>query len=249
MADTFSELGYAIVKAQGTGPWTLREALYDACCEKLQEADRHIPGYIGRRSTDEWFDNFHDRELRGRELNNLRLHLQKTIQPLVGPVLFDSFPDIGQLIGPDVVQQRGCNLVIAQPGDSERAPTHRDAPLNSKFEVVCWTPMNDAHDTKSMRVLNLAQTKVALDTLRAEGYPAYKEYAAETGLAVEVPFGSALIFWAGLVHSIPINQTHETRWTIHHRFKNFWAPYGEKGSGYFTGLHLSPVTQIGLGAA
>jgi len=256
MHDLFSQeyakTGYMVVKAQDLGPWELRENLHAICCEKLNEINEtheRVPVYVGRTARTSWFDNFHRRGLQGPELNKLRLDLQEAVRHQVGPTLFASFPIIERLVGPDVVHQRGCNLVIAQPGDSERAPTHRDAPLNSNFEVVCWVPMNDCHGTKSMRMLNLDETRVALAVLKDQGYAAYKDYAdCEAGVALEVPFGSACIFWAGLVHSVPINQTNQTRWVINHRFKSFWAPYGAKGSGYFTTLQTSPLTRLGLEA-
>jgi ectoine hydroxylase-related dioxygenase (phytanoyl-CoA dioxygenase family) len=106
--------------------------------------------------------------------------------------------------------------------------------------------MNDCYGTKSMSILDMEQTGVALEILRAEGYERYEEYAAKVGKALEVPFGSACIFWAGLSHTIPVNETKETRWTFNHRFKSYWAPYGRKGSGYFDVLKLSPLTEMGL---
>lgn len=247
MVDSFSERGYQIVKSDGRQLDGLREALYEEAKslvgESLPQTD-----YVGRRAQPEWFDQFHQSEIRGPELNKFRLSLQKRLQPAVGMALFKAFPVIAELVGPDVMHQRGCNLVVAQPGDTERAPTHRDAPMNSNFELVCWVPMNDCYGTKSMSILTQEQTDKALGLLKDEGYESYKEYAEIAGEPLEVPYGSACLFWAGLTHTIPVNQTNETRWTLNHRYKNYWAPYGLKGSSYFETLELSPLTRRGLKA-
>ena len=162
-------------------------------------------------------------------------------------MFFEAFPRIAELVGVDVVQQKGCNLVIAMPGDTDHVPTHRDAPLNSNFEVVCWVPLVDCYGTKSMKILDWAQTDDALKVLQAQGYEAYNQYAIENGTVLKLDFGSACLFWAGLVHTVVTNSTQETRWSLNHRYKNYWAPYGEKGSGYFEMLRLSPLTEVGIG--
>lgn len=237
----------------------LREHVYhDASASLGLKVESPTPTYAGRLQSEDFFDFFHHhwgrvlrRDLAGPELNRLRLDLQGSLAKYVGSTLFNAFPRIGELVGPDVVQQKGCNLVIAQPGDSEHAPTHRDAPLNSRFELICWLPLVHCYGTKSMTILDLEQTKEALALLQQgtikDGYLAYHQYAHEVGTALNIPFGSACLFWAGLVHTVPTNQTQETRWSLNHRFKNYWAPYGEKGSGYFELLKLSPLTEVGIG--
>mgnify|MGYP001604443862 FL=1 len=179
-------------------------------------------------------------------LNRLRLQVQRSLTGYVGPLLFDAFPRIAELVGADVVQQKGCNLVIAMPGDTDHVPTHRDAPLNSNFEVVCWVPLVDCYGTKSMKILDRAGTHNALELLKEQGYGAYEQYAIENGHVLDLKFGSACLFWAGLVHTVEVNTTNETRWSLNHRYKNLWAPYGEKGSGYFEPLRLSPLTEVGI---
>ena len=247
---SFLELGYEIIQAQSSFCLRhLQNQLYLAACELLNETPAGpTASYAGLRSNTAWFDHFHERGIKGPPLNKLRLELQNRMRSQIGNTLFGSFPKIQELVGPDAVQQRGCNLVIAQPGDTEKAPTHRDAPPNSNFELVCWAPMNDCHDTKSMAILNLEQTQEALSVLSSKGYDEYVAYTLKMGTLLDVPFGAACIFWAGLVHTVPVNETNETRWSFNHRFKNFWAPYGAKGSGYFEPLTLSELTQHGLAA-
>ena len=256
-ADTFSELGYEIVQGNMSVLVGLREHFYrEAMIQLGEELALPFPSYAGRLQVESFFNNFHRQIYRnpithggitGTVLNGLRLGLQRSLAKHVGPALFAAFPRIAELVGADVVQQKGCNLVIAMPGDSEHAPTHRDAPLNSNFEVVCWTPLVTCFGTKSMAILDKNQTQAALDILMQQGYDAYAQYAHEVGTALDIPFGSACLFWAGLVHTVPTNQTDETRWSLNHRFKNYWAPYGEKGSGYFELLKLSPLTEVGIG--
>lgn len=248
MADTFSKLGYEIVEGDRSTLLRLRELVYREALAQLGEPfNKPVPNYAGLLHSEAWFDGFHQRGLKGPALNQMRLGLQTGLAKVVGHFLFEAFPRIAELVGADVVQQKGCNLVIAQPGDSEHAPTHRDAPLNSNFEVICWLPLVKCYGTKSMAMLNLEQTQQALGILKDNDYADYKRYAREVGQTLELGFGEACLFWAGLVHTIPTNQTQETRWSLNHRFKSFWAPYGEKGSSYFELLRVSPLTEIGIG--
>ena len=247
MGNTFSEHGYEIVQGDITHLRALRERIYKIAVEALGDpAPVLTPKYAGLLHTEKFFNGFHKGGLEGPALNKLRLQLQRSLTGYVGPMLFEAFPRIGELVGADVVQQKGCNLVIAMPGDTDHVPTHRDAPLNSNFEVVCWVPLVDCFGTKSMRILNRIETKKALELLLTEGYKAYHQYAIGHGSVLWLEFGSACLFWAGLVHTVVTNSTQETRWSLNHRYKNYWAPYGEKGSGYFEPLRLSPLTEVGI---
>ena len=43
---------------------------------------------------------------------------------------------------------------------------HRDAPLNSSYEIVIWIPLVDCYKTKSMYILNFDKTNRALNFLK-----------------------------------------------------------------------------------
>lgn len=141
------------------------------------------------------------------------------------------------------------NLVIQQPGDADVAPLHRDAPINSPFEVVVWLPLVDCAKTKGMLIVDKPTTLHALDALTdddtSSGYARLEEITITEGTQVEVPYGHACFFWPGLLHFVPVNEEAETRWSINIRFKNLFSPYGSKGlPEFFEVLHLSPLGRL-----
>jgi len=239
---TFQELGYDIVSLED--PYlllALRKEIY-------REAQR----LVGSHDLDEnhFLNNFHHHKLTGTKLNEVRLaiylycrehlDLEKTI--------LNMFRDpITKLVGADILVQKGANLVIQQPNDPDVAPTHRDAPLNSFFEVVVWLPLVDVYRTKSMYILNKEKSRIALELLKKpdSGYAEYQRYAEQEGVPLNIPFGSACFFWTGLVHYIPMNLEDETRWVLNIRYKNLFSPVGAKGlTEFFDLLQLSPLTKL-----
>ena len=73
-----------------------------------------------------------------------------------------------------------------------------------------------------------------------------KDYES-IGNQLEVNFGEALVFNAGLFHGSKNNLTDETRWTINVRFKNVFSPTGKKDPfQFFKILHLSDLTELGV---
>ena len=67
------------------------------------------------------------------------------------------------------------------------------------------------------------------------------------GKLPKIKFGQAIIFWAGLLHSVPQNLENETRWTFNIRLKNLFSPYSMKGFlDYHEVLKKSHLTKLGL---
>ena len=201
---------------------------------------------------EDFFNNFHKYEIRGPSLNTMRMELIRYCSDQLGSnrMVFDAFQDsLTRLLGPDVVVQKTTNLVIQQPGDPDRVAIHRDAPLNSPFEIVVWLPLVDVYGTKSMWVLNRDNSHEGLTMLGASeaGYEDISKFAEGKGEILLVPFGHGCMFWPGLVHGVDVNAEHETRWAINIRYKNLFAPAGAKGQAeFFEVLQLSPLTRIAL---
>jgi ectoine hydroxylase-related dioxygenase (phytanoyl-CoA dioxygenase family) len=64
---------------------------------------------------------------------------------------------------------------------------------------------------------------------------------------MDVPYGSALLFWPGLFHGSLMNRESDSRLSLNIRFKHLFAPLGIKDPfRYFTVLHTSPLTRLGL---
>lgn len=238
--ETFAEQGYEIFSACDPVPLAaLRESLF----EKIREL---VP-YRGE-SAASFFDNFHEYGLGGAELNKVRLAaVNFCTEKKAAKQIFDSLSrPLLDLCGPDIASQRVCNVVIHQPGDKDQAPIHRDAPSNSHFEVIAWTPLVDTYGTKSMFLLNKRHSAEALARLKAgEGFEDFRRYTEKHSTFVEVPFGAVCLFQAGLSHGVPVNEESETRWSLNVRYKNLFSPYGDKGLGnFFEVLQLSPLSKV-----
>ena len=240
----FVEKGYDIISADNPSELTqLRDKIF-AKAKELAGVESDDPeGFL---------NNFHRLELRGPELNKLRMELigYCTEHLDVGKTIFDAYSKtLTELLGPDILVQKTANMVIQQPGDPDRVPTHRDAPLNSPFEIVVWVPLVDVYDTKGMYVLDRAKTEVGLDMQRnsESGYQDLSRFAEQEGDVLDMPFGHALFFWPGLVHAVDINVEQETRWALNIRYKNLFAPTGAKGQiEFFDVLKLSPLARLAL---
>src|SRR3989338_6561674 len=240
----FLKNGYIIAPAERID---VLEQLRDQIFEKAKK----MVDYNGEDAT-QFFNQFHHYELTGTQLNDRRFELYNDISKNLnaGELIYQAYEDLlTNLVGPDILVQKGTNLVIQQPGDSNTSPVHRDSPLNSPFEVVGWVPLVDIYATKGMYVLNLAKTDKALELLSDldSGYEQFQKYTEKEGTRLEMKFGEALFFWPGLVHGIPLNQEKETRWSLNIRYKGLFSPVGSKGLGeFFQILRLSPLAQVAL---
>lgn len=240
----FAEKGYDIVAAGN--PDKLAELR-----AQIHRKARELAG-DGEDDPEEFMNNFHRLELRGPELNKLRMELIKYVSDNldVAQTIYEAFSGyLTELVGPDIVVQKTTNLVIQQPGDPDQVPTHRDAPLNSPFEVVVWIPLVSVYGTKGMYVLDRKNTDVSLQMLKnpESGYEDQTRFATEQGDILSMPFGHALFFWPGLVHAVGVNTEQETRWALNIRYKNLFAPSGAKGQAeFFEVLRLSPLARLAL---
>ncbi len=237
----FAERGFAVV------PATDRAALDALRAAVCGQARALAPAFAG--PDDAFFNRFHDLALDGTELNALRIALVEAMtgKLTVARALFTAFRDaLTTLAGADVAAQKTVNLVVQQPGDADQVPIHRDAPSNSHFEVVLWVPLVDVYGTKSMFVVDRAGSARGLAMLKdGASYEAFSAYTRSQGVDVVVPYGSALMFAAGLVHGCKVNVEPETRWSLNLRYKNLFSPYGAKGlAEYFDVLELSPLSRV-----
>jgi sporadic carbohydrate cluster 2OG-Fe(II) oxygenase len=241
-AEELLEQGYLVMPSEDSAKLAMIR-------DRLFEQTSQWVAYRGEPA-EEFFNHFHRYGLQGVALNDFRVSTIRycSTQLNIARLVFEAFqPVLLRLIGPDIVVQKTMNLVIQQPGDSDQVPTHRDAPLNSPFEVVVWLPLVDVYGTKSMYILDRKGTEEALQFLRRDDpdFEGYTRYAEDHGINLRVPFGSACLFWTGLVHGCHVNGESETRWSFNIRYKNLFSPYGSKGLGdFFEPLCLSPLTQI-----
>jgi len=239
--DVFRRRGFDIFEADD------RSAL-DALRQDIFAQAKSIVGGDGN-DPESFFDNFHKRGLQGGELNAFRMKLISSCNEAlnVNSAVFKSFEKtLSAMVGTDVAAQRGVNIVVQQPGDVDQVMTHRDAPANSHFEVIAWVPLVDVYGTKSMFISDLDGTSKAVLALKAGGtYDDYCKTVEASSIDLEVPFGSACLFAAGVAHGAKTNVTDETRWALNIRYKNLFSPYGDKGLlEFFDILKVSPLSSV-----
>ena len=242
IADFYSR-GYSIVEASSRQKMvTLREQIFD-------RAKKLVP-YRGE-SVETFLNQFHDYRLSSTELNEVRLKLVQELsrELSVSRDVFEAFEDsLSVLVGADVAGQKTVNLVVQPPGDEDQVPTHRDAPLNSHFDVVVWVPLVDCYGTKSMFISDKEQSLQGLSMLKSgRPYREFCQFVEKNSSDLKVSFGSACFFAAGMAHGCKINVEPETRWSLNLRYKNLFSPYGPKGLlEFFEILKLSPLAQLGF---
>jgi sporadic carbohydrate cluster 2OG-Fe(II) oxygenase len=199
------------------------------------------------------FNNLHKSisDLSPGEFNSRRVELidKLTNECDASEMVFKAFErQILSLIGPDILAQKTCNLVIQPPRDPNPSEIHRDAPLNSPYEVVVWVPLVDCFSTKSMYILDEESTKKAFSFLDSNptDWLGFENYARSLAVNPSVPFGSALFFHTGMLHGSDINTENETRISLNIRYKNIFSPAGLKNQlQFFKILRSSPFTRMG----
>ena len=185
------------------------------------------------------------------DLNSKRVDLINAINSKlnINRRIFKIFKsEIESQIGPDILIQKGCNLVLQMPSDPNPSELHRDAPPNSLYELVLWVPLVDAYKTKSMYLLDKDQSLRAKSKIEEfSDWSEYELHCRESAKSINVPFGNALIFHAGLLHGSDINIENETRVSLNLRFKNIFSPQGLKNQlQFFEILQTSDLTDLAL---
>ena len=239
--EIFQNRGYELLIAKHRG-------LLDDLKQQIFDRAKGLVPYRGE-SADEFFNLFHRYELSNTDLNRVRVNLVDVISRELGipEKVFKCFEDVLlKLVGPDVAAQKLVNLVIQPPADREQAPIHRDAPLNSNYEVIVWLPLVDVYGTKSMFVQDKRNSLKGVEMLKSgRSYAEYCDFSRQGAHDLKASFGEAYFLAAGLTHGCHVNVEPETRWTLNLRYKGLFTPYGSKGMPeFFRIIHLSPLTQV-----
>jgi len=240
----FEKFGYCIVPADDRAELDqlrsdIRDVLYDQLKVKSGDVQNDL-------------DQIHRHCGDSAEIDRLRLAITPIIaeKSMANRRIFAAFRSkLTSLVGQDVLAQRVPNVVLQPPNHPTPTELHRDAPANSPYEVVVWLPLVDCHDSKSMYILNRESTRTALDLYRlnpddAEAFEGLLDARAEL---VNVPYGSALLFWSALFHGSQVNTESETRVSLNTRYKHLFAPLGMKDPfRYFEMLQTTELTRLGL---
>jgi len=244
MNHSFQTDGFEIVQADDLSALTLlREQIRDLSFKLLDKKPSEV---------DQDLNLLHECFESPQAANEFRLKLTTGVseQIEIGQLIYEMFKShLEPLVGFDVLVQKTPNLVFQPPEYPVPTELHRDAPANSPYEVVVWLPFVDCFRTKSMYVLNRQFTQKAIEhySSHPDDKDGFDEILLDHAELMEVPFGSALIFWSGLFHGSIINKEKESRLSLNIRYKNLFSPLGLKDSlRYFSILKTSPLTNLGL---
>ena len=184
------------------------------------------------------------------DFNEKRILLIKKINESINfkELIFDSFKDtILGLLGPDLLVQKNCNIVIQRPNDENPSELHRDAPGNSSYEIVLWIPLVDCFKTKTMYLVDYNSTLELYDDLEKNlDWEKFESESIKKSSLVPVNFGEALFFSTAVLHGSHINKESETRISLNIRFKNIFSPSGLKNQlQFFDKFLISDLVKIG----
>ncbi len=191
-------------------------------------------------------------KLSDKDLNSKRKQLISNVTKKInfGEIIFKSFEEfLLNNLGPDIIVQKNCNIVIQMPNDPNPSEIHRDAPLNSAYEIVAWIPLVDCYRSKAMYILDFPSTKKSLEFLRknTKNWDKFEVYSKKLRSNPKVKFGQGLFFSSCLIHGSDINREKETRVSLNIRFKSLFSPAGKKNQlQYFKSLKLSNISNIGI---
>ena len=199
-------------------------------------------------------NNFHKivGKLSNKDLNLKRKKLIANVTKKInfGEIIFKTFEEfLISNLGPDILVQKNCNIVIQMPHDPNPSEIHRDAPLNSAYEIVAWVPLVDCYKTKAMYILDYPSTKKSLKFLKdnSKDWKKFENYSKYLRSNPQVKFGQGLFFSSCLIHGSDINIEKETRISLNIRFKSLFSPAGKKNQlQYFKSLKLSNISNIGI---
>tara|TARA_Y100001954_G_scaffold213039_1_gene241277 strand:+ start:4290 stop:5063 length:774 start_codon:yes stop_codon:yes gene_type:complete len=166
-------------------------------------------------------------------------------------IVYQTFQSaIEKHLGPDLHAQRNNNIVFQCPDSDRYSELHTDCPPNSPFELVFWVPLVDCYASKSFYLVPLAKTKALLEEYRSTpdySWDDFKNECVDCADHLEINYGSAIVFWTGLIHGSLSNSTSESRWCINARFKNLYAPCGQHNPlTYYRIFKTSSISELAL---
>jgi len=201
---------------------------------------------------DKVLNQFHEfvGEISDIDFNKKRMHLIKKINENINfkELIFTSFKDtILALLGPDLLIQKNCNIVIQRPNDNNPSELHRDAPGNSPYEIVLWIPLVDCFKTKAMYLVDYKSTLELYDGLeKSLDWAQFERKSIKKSSSISVDFGEVLFFSTAVLHGSHINKETETRISLNVRFKNIFSPSGLKNQlQFFEKFLVSDLVKIG----
>lgn len=224
----------------------------DALRKDVVSYTKKIVDVRNTKSDEDFLNLFHLMEIPESDINEIRKKLvfDFSIEQELNRRIYEILKEpLRSLVGSDVLAQKTTNFSIQTPNEESIVPVHRDAPINSHFELVVWLPLVDAYGTKSMFLLDKELSKKALLNFKKDKNR-FQDYSLEAKSGAThkaVKYGQVLLFQSNCAHGVEINTENETRWSLNVRFKNLFTPFGKKNAlNFFDILDLSPLTRISI---
>jgi sporadic carbohydrate cluster 2OG-Fe(II) oxygenase len=231
----------------------------DALDALRREVAKLVAAHLERdppNDTDGFLDGIH-KIVPVAHLNDLRLSVYRSMNalPWFRPTYFAlGRKAIETLVGNELAMQNRVNLSIQMPDDdSSLLDIHADVfGGETPFQVVEWLPLVDCHDTKSMFILPVEQTRHLVERMTdfAEGGMTQLFDAVKDDLVwLDVPYGTALIFSPNCLHGNVVNRVGETRWSMNCRFTGLFTPYTgheKKIGSYYLPITTRVVSRVGM---
>ena len=213
--------------------------------------DHSVDESSGNRYIEKVLDDFHKHNsMEGEELNNYTINLieQMNKRFKCNQLIFESCKDfLITMFGEDIAAQKYCNLALQKPKSDNKTNIHRDAPVNSFFEIVVYIPLCSHYKSKTLYLINVKQSEEAVKMLENKEFINFEQFVQENGVKTAIEFGDILFFWTGLFHGVNANETEQTRFALNIRYKNLFSPYGTKDFGnFFEILQLSAITDLAI---
>jgi sporadic carbohydrate cluster 2OG-Fe(II) oxygenase len=189
--------GYSTISAYNMDPLIeLRCKIYTLICQEFGIEEGDIESSLN--SFHKYTSSYNLGEFNKKRVNLIqRISAEVDVSNLIFSAFENSITDI---LGPDILAQKGCNLVLQPPLDPNPSELHRDTPANSPYELVVWVPMVNAYATKAMYILSAEDTKKAFNFLEKSPteWEQFEKKCKSYSNIGEVEFGKALIFNASL---------------------------------------------------
>lgn len=244
MTELFHSNGFEVVLADDLKDLsTMQEQVRDIAHQLLGKPNTQVEHDL---------NYLHESFASAKEVDDFRLKLTTEIAESInfGQRIYKIFNSyLEPLVGVDVLAQKTPNLVFQPPKYPVPTELHRDAPANSPYEIIVWLPFVDCFRTKSMYLLNRKFSRIAAEHIRdnPKDRPGFDNILLDHAELMDVPFGSALVFWSGLFHGSIVNKEKESRLSLNTRYKNLFTPLGLKDPfRYFDVLKTSSLTKLGI---
>lgn len=225
----------------------VRKIFHEAGVSDIEDRNNHRQFFEGIHCASS-FDSIDINEIRVKLISALaseHLKINAKIFQLVEP-------EVTSILGPDLLIQRGVNLVVQRPNDPDPSEPHRDFPSNSAFEIVIWLPLSDCPIERTMFVVNFEESLFISQRLRFGDYKTLEMFNSDVlskSRRIPVAFGEVMIFLTPIFHGSMVNSSNATRVSFNTRVKSFFSPSGLKDPFLFwEQLRASPVTKRGLQA-